>query len=97
MSKFLIHFPVLIALVGAVLFLVAARVLTPWLLIPAWQALCAALMLILDGKNREERYRKLVGLLNKGFELERLPREGTVCGYFIRAAALWAVRPAKAG
>ncbi len=94
MSRLLVHFPVFLSLLASAVLLHFSLNWSRWLLIPSWQTLCMAIMLILDGKNRMRRYRKIRSLLDRGVPLEALPREGTICGFFIRAAAVNGKRPA---
>jgi len=97
MSRILVHFPVILSLIACAGFLLCAQIYTLWLLIPFWQFLCIAIMLIIDGKNRMARYRKIRRLMGRGIPLESLPRENTLCGFFIRIAAVTEKRSVGAG
>jgi hypothetical protein len=97
MSRIIVHLPVLLSLLASAGFLLCAFAYALWFLIPFWQFLCIAVMLILDGKNRMARYRKIRRLMDRGVPLDALPREHTICGFFIRAAAVIEIRPVRAG
>ena len=92
MTKLLVHFPVIIALVLCLGMVLGSLNSTLWLLIPSWQLLCAAVMLMMDSNNREKRYRKILFLVRAGKELKSLPRENTICGFFIRKAVQWKLK-----
>ena len=94
MSKLLIHFPVILSLLATASLVWCAIGLSFWIFIPAWQTFCITAMLILDGKSRVDRYRRILNLLKKGYALESLPKEPTVCGFFIRRAAVVSLEPA---
>jgi hypothetical protein len=86
MSKIIVHFPFYLTLMGGGLLCYLSLLSSLWLMVPAWQLFCLAIMLILDGKNRMKRYTKIVSLCEKGISLDSLPRERTICGFFIRTA-----------
>ncbi|MDC7221195.1 MAG: hypothetical protein PQJ59_14760 [Spirochaetales bacterium] len=96
MSKILVHFPILLSLLAVVGFIYGGMVKTYWLFIPAWQSLCLVGMLSWDGKNRMKRFRRLVALCEKGYSLDSLPREATICGFFIRSAVRYETKSARA-
>jgi hypothetical protein len=92
MTKFFIHFPVFMAFSIGLILLFNSLTRTYWLLIPTWQAICIGIFMAADGKNREKRYRKILYLVERGKTLNSLPREETICGFFIRLAVFWQIR-----
>lgn len=88
MAKFLVHFPLVITLLVFSLLAWGALWKTPWLFLPLWQTLCLFVMLLKEGPHRIRRFEKSLNLVKAGFPREKLPREGTICGFFIRLALM---------